>query len=132
MALADSAAKDSGECCLAALHAIGSVVTTAKEGPMWARVSTYQLPADDVDAAIERFNQALGDVNEPGLERGELLVDRSSGKALTITVWTSEETLQASVEAANQIRDSAAEEASVSILDVSHFEILEPIGGQAT
>lgn len=99
---------------------------------MWARVSTYQLPADDVDAAIQRFNQALGDVNEPGLERAELLVDRSSGKALTITVWSSEETLQASVEAANQIRDSAAEEASVSILDVSHYEILEPIGDAAT
>ena len=99
---------------------------------MWARVSTYQLPSDDVDAAIQRFNQALGDVDELGLERAELLVDRSSGKALTITVWSSEETLQASVEAANQIRDSAAEEASVSILDVSHYEILEPIGGAAT
>lgn len=92
---------------------------------MWARVSTYQLPADNVDAAVERFNQALGDVKEPGLERAELLVDRSSGKALTITVWGSEETLQASVEAANQIRSSAADAADVSILDVSHFEIIE-------
>lgn len=99
---------------------------------MWARVSTYQLPSDDVDAAIQRFSQALGDVNEPGFERGELLVDRSSRKALTITVWNSGETLQASVEAANRIRDSAAEKASVSILDVSHYEILEPIGGAAT
>lgn len=99
---------------------------------MWARVSTYQLPADDVDAAIERFNQALGDVNEPGLERAELLVDRSSGKALTITVWNSEETRQASVEAANQIRSDAANAASVSIMDVSNYEILEPIGGAAT
>ena len=92
---------------------------------MWARVSTYQLPADSVDAAVERFNRALGDVKEPGLERAELLVDRSSGKALTITVWNSEETLQASVEAANQIRSSAADAADVSILDVSHFEIVE-------
>lgn len=92
---------------------------------MWARVSTYQLPADNVDAAVARFNQALGDVKEPGLERAELLVDRSSGKALTITVWDSEETLQASVEAANQLRSSAADAAGVSILDVSHFEIVE-------
>lgn len=92
---------------------------------MWARVSTYQLPADNVDAAVERFNEGLGDVKEPGLERAELLVDRSSGKALTITVWDSEETLQASVEAANQIRSSAADAAGVSILDVSHFELIE-------
>ena len=92
---------------------------------MWARVSTYKLPADDVEVAIERFSQALGEVQEPGLERAELLVDRSSGKALTVTVWDSEETLLSSVEAANRIRSGAAEAASVSIEDVSHYEIIE-------
>ncbi len=92
---------------------------------MWARVSTYKLPADDVEGAIERFSKALGDVREPGLERAELLVDRSSGKALTVTVWDSEEMLLSSVEAANRIRSGAAEAASVSIEDVSHYEIIE-------
>ena len=96
---------------------------------MWARVSTYQLP-DDLDAAVERFSQALGDVNEPGLERAELLVDRSSRKALTITVWESEDALLSSVEAANQIRSSAADAAAASILDVSHFEIVETGGAE--
>ncbi|MEX2555212.1 MAG: hypothetical protein WEB06_06225 [Actinomycetota bacterium] len=92
---------------------------------MWARVSTYKLPADDVEGAIGRFSQALGEVQEPGLERAELLVDRSSGKAVTVTVWDSEETLLSSVEAANRIRSGAAEAASVSIEDVSHYEIIE-------
>jgi heme-degrading monooxygenase HmoA len=92
---------------------------------MWARVSTYKLPADDLEGAIERFSQALGEVQEPGLERAELLVDRSSGKALTITVWDSEETLLSSVEAANRIRSGAAEAASVSIEDVAHYKIIE-------
>jgi len=92
---------------------------------MWARVSTYQLPSDDVDAAVERFNQALGDLQEPGLERAELLIDRSSGKALTITVWDSEETLLSSVEAANRLRSGAADAAGGSILDVSHYEIVQ-------
>lgn len=90
---------------------------------MWARVSTYQLP-DDIDTGIQRFNEALGDLKEPGLERAELLVDRSSGKAMTITVWDSEESIKASIEAANKLRSDAADAAGVSILDVSHYEVV--------
>lgn len=92
---------------------------------MWARVSTYQFPSDDVDGSAERFSQALGELDEPGLERAELLIDRSSGKALTITVWDSEETLQSSVETANRLRSSAADAAGGSILDVSHYEVVQ-------
>jgi heme-degrading monooxygenase HmoA len=92
---------------------------------MWARVSTYQFPSDDVDSTIERFNQALGELKEPGLERAELLVDRASAKALTITVWESEDALQASVEAANRLRSSAADAAGGTIVDVAHYEVVE-------
>ena len=92
---------------------------------MWARVSTYTLPADAVESAVERFSRALGDLQEPGLERAELLVDRLRGKALTITVWDSEETLLSSVESANRIRSSAAEAAGAAIEDVSHYEIVQ-------
>jgi heme-degrading monooxygenase HmoA len=92
---------------------------------MWARVSTYQFPSNDLDAAVERFNEALGDLQEPGLERAEVLVDRSNGKALTITVWDSEETLLSSVEAANRLRSGAADAAGGTILDVSHYEIVQ-------
>ena len=53
---------------------------------MWALVSIYQL-YDDVEGGLQSFNRALGDLKEPGLERAELLVDRATGKALTITVW---------------------------------------------
>ena len=92
---------------------------------MWARVSTYQLPSDDAETGLQRFSEALGDLKEPGLERADLLVDRSSGKALTITVWDSEQSLQTSVEAANKLRSSAADAANVAILDVQHYEIVE-------
>jgi heme-degrading monooxygenase HmoA len=96
---------------------------------MWARVSTYQLPAANLESAIERFAQALGDVDLPGFKRAELLVDRSSGKALTITLWESEKAIQSSVEAANRIRSSATDEAGVTIVDVAHYEIVEMEGG---
>jgi hypothetical protein len=47
---------------------------------MWARVSTYQFPSDAVDEAVTRFDEALGNLEEPGLKRAELLVDRTNGK----------------------------------------------------
>jgi heme-degrading monooxygenase HmoA len=91
---------------------------------MWARVSTYQFPPGEVDEAITRFSDALGDLQEPGLERAELLVDRESGKGMTITVWESETALQESVQAADRLRSGAADAAGVSILGVEHYEIV--------
>ncbi len=63
-----------------------------------------------------------------GTGRAELLVDRQSGKALTITVWENEDALQASVEAANRIRTGAADAADASILDVQHYELVRDEG----
>jgi heme-degrading monooxygenase HmoA len=91
---------------------------------MWARISTYQFPSENVDRTLDQFSDALGSLEEPGLKRVELLVDRASGKAVTITVWESENALQASVEAANRIRSGAADAAGVAILDVQHYEIV--------
>ncbi len=91
---------------------------------MWARVSTYQFPSENVDETIDQFNEALGSLAEPGLKRAELLVDRQSGRGMTITVWESEDALQASVEAANRIRSGAADAAGASILDVQQYELV--------
>ena len=91
---------------------------------MWARVSTYQFPFENVDQTLDQFNEALGSLDEPGLKRAELLVDRQSGKGMTITVWESEDALQASVEAANRIRSGAADAAGASILEVQHYELV--------
>lgn len=91
---------------------------------MWARVSTYQLPSHDVDGGLRSFNEALGNLKEPGLQRAELLVDRTTGKALTITVWDSEESIQTSATAADRLRNSAADASGVTILDVTHYEVV--------
>ena len=96
---------------------------------MWARVSTYQFRSEGIDDSIRQFTEALGNLKEPGLQRAELLMDRASGKALTVTVWESEEALQASVDAANRIRSGAADAAGVSIVEVSHYEIFQADGG---
>jgi len=73
---------------------------------MFASVSTYQGPPDQIDEGV-RYAQdnivpSLQEVE--GYEGIYLLVDRQSGKVLTLTLWESEEAMRASEDAANQLR----------------------------
>ncbi|MGH2710905.1 MAG: hypothetical protein ACRDH9_06860 [Actinomycetota bacterium] len=59
-----------------------------------------------------------------GFEGALSLVDRTSGKGLTITLWESEEALQTSDEAANQIRgDAVAAITGAEVVSVDRYEV---------
>ena len=88
----------------------------------WAHVSTYEVPPGD-NAVVEQFNEALGDVKGPGFERAEVLHDSSSGKAITITVWESEEALQASVVASGGLRGDHAYAAGITHSTFRIYEV---------
>jgi heme-degrading monooxygenase HmoA len=91
---------------------------------MFARVSSYQFPADQADQAVQAFNTAMNPVRQlDGAKGAYLLLDRSSGKALTITLWENEEALRASEEAANKLRDDAAGSAGGTVQDVERYEV---------
>lgn len=76
---------------------------------MWARVSSYKGSPEQVDAAVARLpEQALQEMS--GFERAYLLIDRGSGRALTITLWESEDALRESEERANQLRSEVADD----------------------
>jgi heme-degrading monooxygenase HmoA len=68
---------------------------------MFASVSAYQGPPDQIDDGLryaqENIVPSLQVVE--GFEGVYLLVDRQSGKVLTMTLWESEEALLASEEA---------------------------------
>jgi heme-degrading monooxygenase HmoA len=51
------------------------------------------------------------------------LLDRDTGKVLTITPWNSKEDLQASEESANAVRTQAADIASEKISGVERYEV---------
>ncbi len=89
---------------------------------MHARVSTYQFAADALDQAAEQFNSAMSQLDD--MQNAVLLVDRTSGKGMTITYWESEETLASSRQAADRVRSAAAEASSGSILSVEEYEVL--------
>ena len=89
---------------------------------MHARVSTYQL--GNTDAAIDQFRSALQSAGLEDVQEAVLLVDRTSGKAITITYWEDENALASSREAADRLRSRAAEGASGSITSGEEYEVV--------
>ena len=79
---------------------------------MYARVTSIQLTPDQIDtsrpAMPDEMRQALA--REPGFLGSMTLLDRQSGKAMTIGLWESEDAVQASM-AGHQARTAAARSA---------------------
>ncbi len=97
---------------------------------MYARVTQISGSPDAADAGIANFrDDALPALRQiDGNEGALLLVDRTSGKGMAITLWESEEALRASEESVIQMRAQAADamgasgEPSVDRYEVAVFE----------
>jgi heme-degrading monooxygenase HmoA len=92
---------------------------------VYARVSTYQGPPDLIDQGV-RFAQEnilpkVGEID--GFEGVYFLVDRQSGKALSITLWESEEAMRASEQEANRLRSETAEAGGQEVMGVERYEV---------
>ena len=96
---------------------------------MHARASFYQLPkGGDADAAVRGFDEAIDTVQQMGGSQGlMLLLDRNSGKAISITLWDSEDSLQASTEQANTLRERATSVGGLTIEGVEHYEVVRDV-----
>lgn len=96
---------------------------------MFARVSTYQgaanLDDDDVEEITRRTeHEVLPTVRDMTGFRGVLtLLDRTSGKGMSVTLWESEDAMRASEEAANQTRAQAAGIARQEVQGVERYEV---------
>jgi hypothetical protein len=92
---------------------------------MHARVTSLSGSPDDVDAGITNFREnVVPFTREEGGRGALLLVDRSSGSAVAITLWEDEQALRASEEQANVLRADAAEQMGASRQpDVARYEV---------
>ena len=96
---------------------------------MFARVSRYQGPGIVSDEAIEEITRRTRETVLPVVRKMEgykgvlSLLDRHSGKALSITLWEDEGAMVASEDAAHQTRAQAADIASELIEGVERFEV---------
>jgi len=90
---------------------------------MYARLSTYEAGSGDIDQLVEACGGDDRLTQMPGILDAFLLVNRSSGKAVTVTLWDSEETLAASAAAATRIRQEASGAAGGTIQVVEVYEV---------
>ena len=93
---------------------------------MFARVSTYSGDA-------ERLVQGFADIAEPleaidGFSHAYFMVDRESGKGMSITIWNNEEALLSSVAKADELRKKGAGAGGSKIESVQHYEIGMTVG----
>lgn len=81
---------------------------------MLARVSTIQGKPERVEDGIRNYReQVMPWVNkEAGFKGAYFLVDRKSGKVVSITLWDTEKNLQASAAAADRLRAQASQTAA--------------------
>jgi heme-degrading monooxygenase HmoA len=92
---------------------------------MFARVSTYQGPPEQLDQGINHARERILPAvrNIAGFSGVFFLADREIGKALTVTLWESEQAMQASEEEANRLRRESAEAAGERVEAVERYEV---------
>jgi heme-degrading monooxygenase HmoA len=93
---------------------------------MHARLTTLQLDPGKIDDAVAGLEQ--NDIpmfkGLDGFKGFSLMVDRSSGKAIGLSYWESEEAMNASEEAVKDSRARAAETGGASAEpQVEHYEV---------
>ncbi|MDQ3823553.1 MAG: hypothetical protein M3321_09970 [Actinomycetota bacterium] len=92
---------------------------------MHARVSTYDLALDKLEEGIRGFRQAVERIRElDGLHEVIFLVDRENGRAVTITLWDSSETMNSSRVAASRARSEAARTADGEVQSTCEYEVV--------
>ena len=88
---------------------------------MFARVATY---SGDPDELVRGFDRSLEELAKlEGFSHAYFGVDRSGGRAMSITLWETEAALEGSADSAQRLRSEAAEPSGATIDTVTHFEI---------
>jgi len=97
---------------------------------MYARVSRYEVPIEKLDMDIG----GVGDTEDkitaiPGSRGLYYLVDRVSGRTMSVTLWESEQAMLDSEAEASRLRDETSAAVSAMIVSVEHYEVVaQPAG----
>ena len=90
---------------------------------MFARVTTYHAD-EDAGRLLDGFKATMGSLQiVEGFSHGYFMVDRASGNAVSMTLWDSEDAMNASTESAEARRRERTETRGTSVESVSTYEI---------
>jgi hypothetical protein len=92
---------------------------------MFARVTTFEGPADQLDEGTRYTRESVLPTarRDAGWKGVISLIDRGTGKALTITLWETEDTMRATEEDANTLRGDIASSSGATIKNVERYEV---------
>lgn len=93
---------------------------------MHARVSHYTGDVDLLRAGFEAVSSELE--QQEGLAHALFLADARTSRAMSITLWDSEQAMDASAGRAHQMRTRATEPASATIDSVESYEVVLTVG----
>jgi len=92
---------------------------------MFARVSTYEGRPEQLEEmhheGVEHVLPALE--MQDGFSGGLVLADRQSGKVLAVTLWESEQAMDATEDASHWLRIFSAESGGGTISSVQRYEV---------
>jgi heme-degrading monooxygenase HmoA len=92
---------------------------------VWARVSTFALPVEDMENVVEQFHEVVDAfLGQPGLKGVDVFVNRKNARAFTVTLWESEGAMKASEEAAEHLRSQVALDLHGWIDSVHEYELI--------
>ena len=94
---------------------------------MFARIATYAAEPSPyrIEQGIRRAREkALPRLRQlEGYEGAYFFVDRQRGKAISISLWESEEAMHTSEEVVRGLRDEIAGGLATQTVDVEHYEV---------
>jgi len=93
---------------------------------MYARVTTSQGNPGNFDAGTKAIrDEVVPAVSQIAGFRGILVLgDPASGKSVSITLWTDQDAMQRSEQAANQLRNTSSAAIGATVLSVDRFEVI--------
>jgi hypothetical protein len=94
---------------------------------VYARVNTFDGSTERFDVATDYIRQLVIPASRqmPGFAGMISLVDRETGRSMGITLWDSIESLDASEEAANYIRNQTTESGEAALVSIQRFEVAD-------
>ena len=91
---------------------------------MVARVSTYEGAAGRLGELARGFEQAGDAVRElEGFEGAYLLVDRATGRAMTVALWSTSDAAEATAERVGHLRAEAVDFSEHWVTGVETYEV---------
>jgi hypothetical protein len=92
---------------------------------MYARVPTFKMSVESLDAAILHFERVtVPRLRElPGFKGATLLVSRENGLTRAVVCWESHETLDSSFEPTKGLRAEYTEKFGAELISLEEFEV---------